>query len=196
MKNRMVGGTESGPSSEPGRALPLNNIKYDYRITVGLIITGILIKIFFNTDEDFASSTIWGYGLIVVSLFLQLFLGIGAADRQAKKSGEGMKASIGGLKGATGIIGLIILLVWIIGININYYGRINDSDVSDEYYRYSSISTMLIILQLFYVLHSVNQSLSNTEETSGNPLVILLTLLNVAFVGIMHIILQYYTTDG
>lgn len=146
-----------------------------------IALIGILLKLFLNlnttSDGESGPATVslWSFGLIIVSLCL-IFLSL--------------------LQNYT--IKLILVLVGILlyqlSLNIIYFYNINKGEVAEEYNQYSSISSLLILVQIMIIFHHVN------NLPNGNDNIIyfcyLLGLITLIITGMMHIVLKYFSTDG
>ena len=178
------------------------NITYDLQIMAGLVLVGILIKLFISNKPTIdgingpASSAIWGYGVVALSLLGTMFITFSLATSiyDSKSNDKGLLNFIKLLvMNSLPTIATLLLITWIIGLNTSYYKKINEGKVATEYYQFSTITTILIIIQIIILFHSIFQG--NTQNkmaytTYG------ITLINMIFVGIMNIILTFFSTDG
>lgn len=91
-------------------------------------------------------------------------------------------------------LGVIIYLIVLESI---YTGRIKAGEVAEEYFSYSSISSLLILLQVGllvkYILDMANGD--NDYKTYGY-IIYLFGLVNLIIIGVMQVILQFFSTDG
>lgn len=131
----------------------LNNM-----ILVGLVFVGLIIKLFFgfkgNSNNGPASSLIWGYSIVIFSLLGLSFTILSAPDIPSKSQ----KSILGISKVFINFMPIILLLVgltWLINLNINNYDLINLGDVSNTYYNYSHITTLLIIIQIIIIIQFI-----------------------------------------
>jgi hypothetical protein len=91
------------------------------------------------------------------------------------------------------IIATLSILIWIITLNSVYYNKINANKISNEYYQYSNITLVLIIAQLSVLFMSLQ---AGPSQSKMKYTTYFFTILNLIFVGIMNIILKFFTTDG
>jgi hypothetical protein len=131
----------------------LNNL-----ILVGLVFVGLIIKLFFgfkgNSNNGPASSLIWGYSIVIFSLLGLSFTILSAPDIPSKSQ----KSILGISKVFINFMPIILLLVgltWLINLNISHYDLINLGDVSNTYYNYSHITTLLIIIQIIIIIQFI-----------------------------------------
>ena len=80
-------------------------------------------------------------------------------------------------------------------LNVNYYTKINKGEISDEFKIYSFVSSFVILLQLCVLYKFLTEKIDK-EKTRYTLFSYLLTLSNVILIGIMTIILRFFSTDG
>ena len=97
-----------------------------------------------------------------------------------------------------------ILLALTIYQNIAFYSQINSEKVPQEFFQFSGVSSFLIIVQIGLVINYVvnkAKGLSAQESTSFlfkqiNSIVSVLFITTIFLIGIIEIILKYFSTDG
>ena len=162
-------------------------------ILFGLIIAGIFIKLFLGGEDSDASATVWGYGLTTISLFTLLFI-ILSKDLNGSDYTFSLIISRG-----LPILSLIVILIYIISINLNYFQIINQKFVPYEFNMYSIISNVLIVLEiliLFQFSRLLLQGVNKNIETRIINITWIFSILNLILGIIMNIILKFFTTDG
>jgi len=91
----------------------------------------------------------------------------------------------------------IITVSYNLSINTLYKKELNDSNVSDEYYGYSFLYNILILLQIIFLGKYVTNIFNNIPNNYIYKLSIyLFSTLNIILITIMRIILKYFSTDG
>ena len=175
-------------------------------ILFGLIFSGIFIKVFLGNNNSAnggqASSTIWGYGLTIISLFTLMFIVI---SKDLNNNTNSILNLI--LTRGISIFILILILVYIVNLSINYYDIINKNFVPVEYTTYSTISTMLIVIQILLIYQISNILLKNKKSSINNSdidttlsrltsVTWIFSALNFILAIIMNIILEFFVTDG
>jgi hypothetical protein len=106
----------------------------------------------------------------------------------------------------------LIVLIWLITVNVIYFKRINQGKVAGEYYTYSTMTTIIVIAQIIFLFKYLTDSLKSImdiikqNQSANSDLTVptnkmayvtyFLTFLNFIFIGIMTIILQFFSTDG
>lgn len=101
------------------------------------------------------------------------------------------------------VAGPFILLLGIIGYTlyllITYQSLITNGNVTTEYSTFSTISIILIILEMYIFYNAMNTELfMNTGKIPkiSNSIMYLIGVINVVCVMILDIVLKYFTTDG
>lgn len=192
------------------------NLGYDITNLTLLAFVGIVIKLFLGGDYSNngltgpAGAAVWGYGLVAMSILAIMFVSFGLTSQMQKlhemSSFDFVKAL---LMHSLPALLLLIILVWLIYINLTYFKRINQDKVASEYYHYSTVSTVLIVVQLIILFKYLVDELkigsgglsSNLEllAASASKLAMvsyITTIANLSLAGIMNIILAYFSTDG
>jgi len=184
-----------------------------------IAVVGMCIKIFFgneiSADGSYgrANSTIYGYGVVCFSILTVIFVSFAIYNRIAMIEKKG---SINGLidflkafftSSAPSILTIIILL-WIITLNVNFYKRINQGKVAKEYYQLSAGTSFLFLFQIFaifqYLRLYINIKTGVSEDakedsTTMNRIAFatyFTSAINLVVVGMMTIILEFFSTDG
>lgn len=199
-----------------------------------LACAGVIIKIFFQDNytklgnRGPATTTIWGFGLTALSLFIMIFMSIHLSNN-TKHLSNNTKHSLETKEDSTFIFFIksimndtlpivltFIIIVYIIILNFIYFTRINSNKVTDTYTTYSFFSSALIIAQIFIIIKymfslififntkpkSVNNPSNNIlnnaieQHTIIKSFSFVLITINLIFVGIKHVLLAFYSTDG
>ena len=188
------------------------NRKLEITNLFALVAGGIFIKIFFYSSGP-ANSTIWGYSLSVMALFLLTVISI-TLDPTNKPSST--NSNLGSNLFRTffeqGLppITLLLLLIWAIGMAIKYFKQMEQGNLPQEFYSYSFISSFLLILQaislftffnarynLLYTENKPEDKQKNLKNSlSSTSIMYVLTTFNTIILGLMQIILAFFLTDG
>jgi hypothetical protein len=185
-----------------------HNNNLDFMIIVVLAIMGIIIKLFFpekfsrlgNTGP--ATSTIWGYGLTAIALSIMLFMGIYVSKNIFEKNGNFVEMLFSNV---SPIFFTLLILMYAIFLNFQYFKRINSNRVTNEYHTYSFMSSVLTIIQIGLVSTYLFYYLSNTDKEGANVnnmkielsknAVYILSIINFLFLMMINISLQFFSTD-
>ena len=191
-------------------SITIKRLPYDIKIFSIMCILGVVIRgIFITSGNDIALSTIWSYGFSILALCGLL------ASAFALSSRNKDSASLVGffkliLNNALPVVLLICILSLVLYQNIHFYSQINDNKVPDEYFMYSKITSFLILVQivivikyLMDVLAGTNSNSSTNESNLMNILAgelynisFIFTVLNLGFIAILQVILQFFSTGG
>ena len=187
----------------------MSDERYDYNNFIGFAFVGIIIKLFFGKDYTYdgssgpASSTIWGYGLIITSILLIIFLK-SISDKNVPDLSN--ISSILGiisktfeyLKTISPLLLMFLILMWIVILNNRFFTSINKGIVSQEFFSYSFLSTLLVFLQLIVIYKWLftDETDKNGERSNLVTVTYLFTVLNIIITLMMQIVLEYFSTDG
>lgn len=195
------------------------NTEYDIHNMIGFSTVGILIKLFFGSQTEDgssgpASASIWGYGVVVLAIISILVIFISLASKITSIQDYDVFKFLKTLvKYTLPSLLTLIVLIWLITVNVIYFKRINQGKVADEYYSYSTITTFIVIFQIIALfkyltdnLSTINSQISRDVVTGNDSFNIsndkmayvtyFLTFLNFLFIGIMTIVLEFFSTDG
>ena len=188
-----------------------------------LCFLGLVIKMFFGqfTSPDGingpASSTMWGYGLILICLATYFLIHFINKQKTRSGSSENNTSGIVSMIINTlykmkdfiqefmnynnfmmGIMFIFIIILWAFSINYSYYTKINQGHVATDYYFYSTISTLLICVQLIILFKQIydNSGTNPQINLKYNGLGFLISIINGLFLGIINVLLEYFSTDG
>ena len=190
---------------ETNRFLDSTNRNLEILNLFGLLAGGVIIKIIFEGQGP-ANSSIWGYGLSTIATFLLIVITIAfnIKDRgENPKIGNNFDLMIPPLL-------LLIVLVWTIILNISNFKEINKFILPSEYGVYSFLSSFLIIVQIIslfiyfnkeYDLLFFNNSNRKKEREEVRiqdvkTIQYALFIFNIIILGMMQIVLEFFTTDG
>ena len=126
-------------------------------ILVILAVIGIIIKLFLegNITEDGsrgpATTAVWAYGAIAVSVLGLMFNVFALLNRMSPTLTDNITFAKNLIMTSLPSVLLLSILIWIISLNAQYFIRINKGDVATEYYKYSNLSTFMIIIQYIFL---------------------------------------------
>jgi|TARA_B110000261_G_scaffold131822_1_gene148086 hypothetical protein len=194
-------------------SLAFSVYEFDFNIMLLLSFIGIFIKLMFEFGDfntggsSKASAAIIGYTLVIISISSLLFVQLSLAKIQDMKEPSAYKFIANLISGAVPPLLLLLIIIWLLYININYFDRINSGTLTEQYKDVSFISSMMVLLQIAIVFKYFSKNSSPIIDDGGDSalkaleqnitsLSYLLTLANVMFIGIINIILEYFATDG
>jgi hypothetical protein len=170
-------------------------------VFMSLIAVGLFIKIalgtVFSTDDGSigpANAVLWGYSIVAFSILGIILINVDTTSNDWN--------SIKKLPWA--LVGTIIILMWIISMNLKYYTTINMKNAPEQYYTWSSYSSILlvglVVISVFqYILVSSNANKFSQAKEYATQLSVysyMLAFLNLIGVTIMQVILDCFTVDG
>tara|TARA_B100000902_G_C27300669_1_gene912595 strand:- start:1633 stop:2316 length:684 start_codon:yes stop_codon:yes gene_type:complete len=192
-----------------------------------LAFAGIIIKVFFQESHSRlgnigpASTTIWGYGMTSLALFFMMFISFYLKDREEKSTQENSMFNLFNdkeskddsimntiinyiLNDSLPIFLTLLIIIYIMYLNFNFFKRINSNRVTDTFHTYSFFSSLMIIIQLGlickYMFEKLNTVQGNKDvKDNGTKLkgvIFVLSTINFIFILIMHILLKFFSTDG
>lgn len=195
----------------------------------GIIITFFFKENFTRGGESGpARTTIWGYSLTTISVVILLFISFGINIHNKNKS-ESDKSESDKTKKIKNenenvnenfilfeilkyiinsnlpILLLFGLLIYLIVLNFKFYNKINAKNVADSYYQYfnySSIIFIILLVLIFKYMHNLVSNVlnNNVNNEKNNKLIqsvsLVLCTINLIFIFMMHIVLAFYSTDG
>jgi len=180
------------------------NLVYDTKILMVFALIGIIIKVFFGSITEDGSSgpadaTIYGFGLVDISILSIIFITFALASRMANVNLGIMQFIKNLVIGAYPSIIMLVMITWLIVINATYRKEINKGTVPSEYNSFSFMSTVLILIQLALLFKITHNEVNNIQDPNASlmkSLSFLLSILNFLFIGIINIILKFFITDG
>ena len=195
-------------STKKQMPLPIKRIPYDLKIFSFLCILGILFRIIFSrTSNEYATSTVYGYGFSILAL-LGLMVSSFATSYKDQMSQGIMGFFKVLLKNAIPVILITSIISLVLFQNISFYDQINKGHVADEYYQFSGVSSFLILVQVCLVINYLMDILSS-EQNKGNKsgimaalaselnsIILILSVMNIGIIGVLQVILKYFSTDG
>jgi hypothetical protein len=181
-------------------------------------IVGMCIKIFFSsppTDADTgpANAVIYGYGIVALSIIAVMFISYGIHDRIGKIENKGKFITIinlikSFLTSSMPSILTVSIMLWVVSLNITYFTQINRGTVAAEYYMLSTGTAYLFVFQLICLFQYLKVYIqTKTDKTKAGEqadktqnriafATYFLSMINFVIVGMMTIILQFFSTDG
>jgi len=160
---------------------------------VGLFIKIALSEVMLSTDGSTgpASSLIWGYGLVVFSLIGIIVVNVSPGSNEWSDIKELPWT----------IIMTVVLLIWLMGINIQYFKEINLRNVPDEYFMWSNYSSILLValigISIYqYLLYKTGDKKARDTASSLFIYAGIIFTFNLIAVTIQQVILNCFYVDG
>lgn len=181
-------------------------------------VIGMCVKIFFgsatSSDGSYgpANTIIYGYGVVALAVLTVMFVSFAIHDRvgrieNRKKTESIMRFLKSFLSSSTPCLLTIIILFWIITLNITYFKQINMGMVAKEYYQLSTGTSFLFVFQIICLFQYLKLFIKTKVEGNGCQddvrtqgriafATYFIVSINLIVVGMMNIILQFFSTDG
>ena len=182
-------------------------------------VIGMCIKIFFGSatsaDGTYgpANTIIYGYGIVALSVLTVMFVSYAVHDRIGRIEQKGKVESIlkflkSFLTSSAPSLLTILILFWIITLNIGYFKQINMGAVATEYYHLSAGTSFLFVFQIVCLFQYLKVFIQiKTDPKNAGPDAVtnqgriafatyFIIAINLIVVGMMTIILQFFSTDG
>lgn len=182
--------------------MDMKKVDYLVDIMMGMSICAIIMRILLSSVIRPATLSVVSYSLIGIAIFTVMF--IPAALKSEMKTLDefnSIRFIFDMLKNNTPFFLLIALLSWLVAINLTYSEQINLGNQPGEYNSLSLASAIFIILQIYatfdFLKASMKQSRSNTPVyVSKKYTTYVFALFNIAIIGSINIILEFFSTDG
>ena len=88
----------------------------------------------------------------------------------------------------------IIVVSYILFLNVKFKERLIQGKVAGDFFSYLSFFSVMFIIQII-TLSKYVKSLGSTENQAGS-VIYALALVNILILGIMNVILSFFSTDG
>jgi len=192
-------------------------LKYDITLLMLFCLVGVIVKLFIgqnhSSDGSYgpASASIWGYGVVALAVLSLIMITFTLASKMLPKNTNPENWGVAKILIVNSLPGLLLfgVLTWLITLNATYYKQINEGHVATEYAQFSTMSTIMVILQILalfkFLMDDYKISQGGPNNTSDLRLALksqmsaisyLLTILNVVFIGMMNIVVEFFSTDG
>lgn len=166
----------------------------------GFIVAGLVSFIvgFFTQGITSLNSYIAGYSILILAIAMMLIIIFNNVNKVTE--GSSTMQMISTILMSSGpfllMLAVISLMLYLI---VKYKSIIVDNRISNNYYSFSNITSILLFIQLYIIYTSVlTDKFQNTGriEKVTSSIVYLLGVLSSMSIAVLYIILQYYTTDG
>ena len=153
---------------------------------------GLLVKLIFEHTKP-ADASIWGYGISAAAILVIMVIIL--ANQTALVSLDNFKMAFSVFSISIPSFITILLLIWLVMINTSFSDIINAGQYSAKYNFVSILETIFMILQILMIF-LISKAVKPSDISNYKTALYITTVFNVVFIGIMNIILYYFTTDG
>jgi hypothetical protein len=154
--------------------------------------SGLLVKLIFEHTKP-ADASIWGYGISAAAILVIMVIIL--ANQTALASLDNFKMAFSVFSISIPSFITILLLIWLVMINTSFSDIINAGQYSAKYNFVSILETIFMILQILMIFF-ISKAVKPSDISNYKTGLYITTVFNVVFIGIMNIILYYFTTDG
>lgn len=168
----------------------------------GFACVGFILVLLMGNIAPPATITIITFGIVIASLLTSVFIPVALS----KDFDSFKKLIVSNIP----ILFTILLAIWTFIINNYYFERINERTVSKDFYNFSNLFLVVMALQIFTSFASLSAYLDLNGSTNGidnktkpieikskmDAITYLITPLNVLLLTIMHVVLEFFSTDG
>ena len=182
--------------------MKLDEVKSIIYYMRGFAAVGFILVLLLGSIAPPATITIITFGIVIVSLLISIFIPVALNN----EFDSFKKLIMNNLP----ILFTILLAIWTYIINNTYFDRINEQTVSKDFYNFSRLSLIMMALQIFTAFVSLsayldvigstndisNETKSNEVRNRMDAISYFITPLNVILLTIMHVVLEFFSTDG
>ena len=197
--------SDSSNVSMPTSTSPLKALPYDVKIFSVLCLLGVIIKVLFGgLSKEYATTTVYGYSFSLFALICLMVSNFALNYKKTTKA-NGMFSFVKSiLEQSYPSLLTGILLSLTVYQNVAFYSQINSEKVPEEFFQFSGVSSFLIMVQIALVINYVvskAKGITAQESTSFmfkqiNSIASVLFITTIFIIGILEVILKFFTTDG
>ena len=163
-----------------------------------LLVAVMLFLIAFGTTGDVnIGTTITAYSLLILSVFMILILVVNKTLTN-ETDVSGFQSIMDTLQTASPLFLILGVIGFVLYLLIYYKDEILANRVSNSYYTFSNITTIIILMQIYLLYTSMNvkDGFNGKISKIASGSLLIIGLFSVMSSLILYTILRYYTTDG
>lgn len=145
-----------------------------------------------NNDINGYTLAFTGYIVIAMGLLFLIILSTFFSVNSKKSDRENIKNII---TGNLPIFLSLLVASYIISLNIKYKENLISGKVSSEFFSYLSYFSLIFIIQIVALSKYISELAQNKDIQIGSA-IIAFSVINILILGIINIILVFFTTDG
>lgn len=88
----------------------------------------------------------------------------------------------------------LIVITYLLYVNVSFKERLINGNVANELFNYLFFSGLVLMVQVILLLNYMSSQMDGKETSSG--VIYMTTFINLILIGIMFIILNFFSTDG
>tara|TARA_Y100001935_G_scaffold99384_1_gene82674 strand:- start:2739 stop:3302 length:564 start_codon:yes stop_codon:yes gene_type:complete len=174
---------------------------------IALSVVGLTMTVFLGNYTDAATVSLIGFSIVAIALLTSLLMPVALRMNMEPLSRINSFKFIRQLfVNNIPILLSSALVIWNIVINSVYFEQINDGKVASEYNKFWGLSIFMMILQIYIAFNYLRAHIILLHDTQNvnaiktkkqmNSVSYLVTPLNIILLGIIHVILEFFSTDG
>tara|TARA_Y100000389_G_scaffold72093_1_gene68879 strand:- start:5095 stop:5691 length:597 start_codon:yes stop_codon:yes gene_type:complete len=177
-----------------------------YVLIIGGSIIGNITSYFVSTSNNsnqLIQTSIVGYITAITGLLFATAISIKFHNSKLKETGTPVTIFSSYILYSLPSILTIAVIIYLCVVILSYKDQLINGRVADEYYRYSTATSLLLGIQsvilIYHMYQQMQYSRANKEHTyksTSNYSIYILTTLNIILVGISQVILKFFSTDG
>ena len=163
-----------------------------------LLVAVILFLIAFGTTGDVnIGTTISAYCLLIISVFMILIL-IVNKTLTSEPNGSSFQSIMDSLRTAGPLFLILGIIGFVLYLLIYYKNDILENRVSNSFYTFSNITTIILLMQIYllYTNMNVKEGFKGQLSKVVSGCLLIIGLFSLMSAMILYTILRYYTTDG
>ena len=88
----------------------------------------------------------------------------------------------------------LIVITYLLYVNVSFKERLINGNMANELFNYLFFSGLVLMVQVILLLNYMSSQMDGKETSSG--VIYMTTFINLILIGIMFIILNFFSTDG
>jgi hypothetical protein len=88
----------------------------------------------------------------------------------------------------------LIVITYLLYVNVSFKERLINGNMTNELFNYLFFSGLVLMVQVILLLNYMSSQMDGKETSSG--VIYMTTFINLILIGIMFIILNFFSTDG
>ena len=164
-----------------------------------LLVAVILFLIAFGSTGDVnIGTTISAYCLLTISVFMILILVVNKTLTSEPEDVSGFQSITDALRTAGPLFLILGVIGFVLYLLIYYKNDILENRVSNSFYTFSNITTIILLMQIYllYTNMNVKEGFKGQLSKVVSGCLLIIGLFSLMSSMILYTILRYYTTDG
>ena len=138
----------------------------------------------------FTGNIITAAGILFIMLLSALF-----SVKKDEKQADPFTVIKNMISGSLPSLLTLAIIIYIIILNSIYRENLVNGHVANEYYSYSSFLSILVLIQIGLLIKYI-VDMSENKNSPVKPVIYIFSIINIMILGIMQVILNFFSTDG